>query len=159
MMETRKILILRGLQGSGKSTFAKQWVNEDSEHRVRFNRDDIRNMLGKYWVPSREGLIDSMYWNLLEQATASGYDIVIDNMNLNEKYIDEVNKFVEETNLWLGQSAADFIYKVEIKDFFHIPLQTCIDRDAQRENPIGEQVIRNTYNKYKHKILPWRCLT
>lgn len=159
MMETRKILILRGLQGSGKSTFAKQWVNEDSEHRVRFNRDDIRNMLGKYWVPSREGLIDSMYWNLLEQATASGYDIVIDNMNLNEKYIDEVNKFVEETNLWLGQSATDFIYKVEIKDFFHIPLQTCIDRDAQRENPIGEQVIRNTYNKYKHKILPWRCLT
>ena len=46
--EIRKVLVLRGLQGSGKSTFAKQWVNEDPEHRVRFNRDDIRNMLGKY---------------------------------------------------------------------------------------------------------------
>lgn len=155
----KKIIILRGLQGSGKSTWAKKWVNENPEHRLRFNRDDIRNMLGKYWVPSRESLIDSMYWNLLEQATSSGYDIVIDNMNLNEKYIDEVNTFIEETNLWLEQALADFKYGVEIKDFFHVPLQTCIDRDAQRENPIGERVIKNTFNKYKDKIIPWKYLT
>lgn len=155
----KKIIILRGLQGSGKSTWAKKWVNENPEHRLRFNRDDIRNMLGKYWVPSRESLIDSMYWNLLEQATSSGYDIVIDNMNLNEKYIDEVNTFIEETNLWLEQALADFKYEVEIKDFFHVPLQTCIDRDAQRENPIGERVIKNTFNKYKDKIIPWKYLT
>lgn len=155
----KKIIILRGLQGSGKSTWAKKWVNENPEHRLRFNRDDIRNMLGKYWVPSRESLIDSMYWNLLEQATSSGYDIVIDNMNLNEKYIDEVNTFIEETNLWLEQTLADFKYEVEIKDFFHVPLQTCIDRDAQRENPIGERVIKNTFNKYKDKIIPWKYLT
>lgn len=155
---TKKIIVLRGLQGSGKTTWAKRWVNEDPEGRLRFNRDDIRNMLGKYWVPSREGLIDSMYWNLLEQATASGYDIVIDNMNLNEKYVEEVKQFVEETNEWLKQSATDCTYEVEVKDFFHIPLQTCIDRDAQRENPIGEKVIRNTFNKYKDKIIPWKYL-
>lgn len=159
MKEKRTVLVLRGLQSSGKSSFAKQWVNEDPEHRVRFNRDDIRNMLGKYWVPDRESLIDSMYWNFLEQATASGYNIIIDNMNLNEKYLDEVNKFIEETNFWLEQSLADFRYEIEIKDFFHIPLQTCIDRDAQRENPIGEKVIRNTYNKYKDKIVPWKYLS
>lgn len=153
-----KIIILRGLQGSGKSTWAKNWVLEDPEHRVRFNRDDIRNMLGQYWVPSREGLIDSMYWNMLEQATSTGYDIVIDNMNLNDKYIDEVINFVEETNLWLKQSISNFTYEVEIKDFFHIPLQTCIERDAKREHPIGEQVIRNTYEKYKDKIIPWKYL-
>ena len=155
---TKKIIVLRGLQGSGKTTWAKQWVSENPEGRLRFNRDDIRNMLGKYWVPSREGLIDSMYWNFLEQAIASGYDIVIDNMNLNEKYVDEVKQFVEETNEWLKQSAATCDYEVEVKDFFHIPLQTCIDRDAQRENPIGERVIRNTFNKYKDKITPWKYL-
>ena len=115
-------------------------------------------MLGKYWVPDRENLIDRMYWNFLEQATAVGYDIVIDNMNLNEKYLDEINKFVEETNLWLARSQADFKYEVEIKDFFHIPLQTCIDRDAQRDYPVGERVIRNTFNKYKDKIIPWKYL-
>lgn len=155
----KKIIVLRGLQGSGKSTWAKKWVNEEPEHRVRFNRDDVRNMLGRYWVPSRENLIDSMYWNMIEQATATGYDIVIDNMNLNEKYVEDIKKFVEETNLWLDQSKADFRYEVEVKDFFHVPLQTCIDRDAQREHPIGERVIRSTFNKYKDKITAWKYLT
>lgn len=37
------------------------------------------------------------------------------------------------------------------KDFF-IPLQDCIDRDAKRPNPIGEEVIRKTYEKYKDII-------
>lgn len=43
-----------------KTTWAKQWVLEDPEHRVRFNNDDIRNMLGKYWVPSREDLVKDL---------------------------------------------------------------------------------------------------
>lgn len=155
----KKILILRGLQGSGKSTFAKQWVNESPETRVRFNRDDMRNMLGKYWVPSRENLIDSIYWETLSAATAAGYDIVIDNMNLNDKYIKEIEEFVEKTNALLDSSEADYRYGVEVKDFFHVPLQTCIERDAQRENPVGEKVIRSTYNKYKSKLSVWKSLT
>lgn len=31
-------------------------------------------------------------------------------------------------------------------------LEECIHRDSLRENPIGEEVIRNTYNKYKNLI-------
>ena len=41
-METRVLVICRGIQGSGKTSFAKQWCHEDPEHRVRFNNDDIR---------------------------------------------------------------------------------------------------------------------
>ena len=41
----KKIIVLQGIPASGKSTWARQWVSEDPEHRVRFNRDDIRNML------------------------------------------------------------------------------------------------------------------
>ena len=29
-----KIILCRGIQGSGKTTWAKQWVLEDPEHRV-----------------------------------------------------------------------------------------------------------------------------
>ena len=47
-MDERVLIICRGIQGSGKSTWAKQWCHEDPEHRVRFNNDDIRNMLGVY---------------------------------------------------------------------------------------------------------------
>lgn len=155
-MERRIILILRGLQGSGKSTFAKKWVLEDPEHRVRFNRDDVRNMLGKYWVPSRESLINGMYYDFLNSAMYKGYSIVIDNMNLDEKYVEEIKKMADEWNG--GGDNISHIYEVQVKDFFNVPLQVCIERDAQRESPIGEAVIRRTYNKYKHKILPWRCL-
>lgn len=160
MKEKRTILILRGLQGSGKSTFAKQWVNEDPEHRVRFNRDDMRNMLGKYWVPSRETFINVIYNSFLTGAMKKGYNIVIDNMNLDEKYLKDIQEDID----WFNSMTDDdyetkWYYEMEVKDFFHIPLQVCIERDAQRENPIGAEVIKRTYNKYKHKILPWRCLT
>ena len=30
------------------------------------------------------------------------------------------------------------------------PLQDCIERDSKRPNPIGEEVIRKTYEKYKN---------
>ena len=80
-----KIVLCRGIQGSGKTTWAKQWVLEDPEHRVRFNNDDIRNMLGKYWVPSREGLIKDLKGLFLCEAMSYKFDIVIDNMNLNPK--------------------------------------------------------------------------
>ena len=53
----KKLILTRGIQGSGKSTWARQWVEEDPENRVRINNDDIRNMLGKYWVTSREDLV------------------------------------------------------------------------------------------------------
>ena len=56
-MTKPKIILCRGIQGSGKTTWARKWVLEDPEHRVRFNNDDIRNMLGKYWVTSRETLV------------------------------------------------------------------------------------------------------
>lgn len=157
-MEQRTILILRGLQGSGKTTFARQWVAENQTQRVRFNRDDVRNMLGPYWVPKREHLITDLYWEFLNNATANGYDIVIDNMNLNENCIEELIEFVEDTNDFLRLTYLDIQYKIEIKDFFNVPLEECISRDSKRENPIGEKVIRQTYNKYKDKIAPWKYL-
>ena len=151
-----KIILCRGIQGSGKTTFAKQWVLEDPEHRVRFNNDDIRNMLGKYWVTSREELLLDLKKQFIRSSMLAGYDIVIDNMNLNPKevelyktYIEEHNRIMkkldEETKLSFKD---DTKYELEFKDFF-IPLQDCIERDSKRPNPIGEEVIRKTYEKYK----------
>ena len=34
-------------------------------------------------------------------------------------------------------------------NFFDTPLSVCIKRDKNRENSVGEEVIRNFYNKYK----------
>ena len=154
-----KIILCRGIQGSGKTTWAKQWVLEDPEHRVRFNNDDIRNMLGKYWVTSREPLVHALKAKFIEKSMLMGYDIVIDNMNLNPKEVDFYKTCVEIHNQTVEElrkenklnSQDDFKYELEFKDFF-IPLQECIDRDSKRPNPIGEEVIRKTYEKYKDII-------
>lgn len=68
-----KIILCRGIQGSGKTTWAKQWVLEDPEHRVRFNNDDIRNMLGKYWVTSREHLVSDIKKDFMVSAMEKDY--------------------------------------------------------------------------------------
>ena len=145
-----KIILCRGIQGSGKTTWAKQWALEDPEHRVRFNNDDIRNMLGKYWVPSREVLVDSLKRRFLWSSMSYGFDIVIDNMNLNPKEIEYYNTILDSWNNPKGAvpDVARPKYSLEFKDFF-TPLQECIERDSKRPNPIGEEVIRKTYERYK----------
>jgi predicted kinase len=136
--DTNKIILCRGIQGSGKTTWAKAWVAEDPEHRVRFNNDDIRNMLGPYWIPSREFLVAELREQLLYSAMENGYDIVLDNMNLNTDTVEkEINGYSDQ-----------FPVSIEYKNF-PTPLETCIERDSKRENPIGKEVITSTYNKYK----------
>lgn len=140
-----KLILCRGIQGSGKTTWAKQWVLEDPEHRVRFNNDDIRNMLGKYWVTSREHLVSDIKKDFMVSAMEFGYDIVVDNMNFNPKEIEYYENLVDSTLGYMN------CYSLEYKDFF-IPLEVCIERDSKRENPIGEEVIRKTYERYKTTI-------
>jgi predicted kinase len=150
---SKKIILTRGIQGSGKSTWARKWVEEDPEHRIRINNDDIRNMLGVYWVTSREGLVSHIKTTTATTAMRQGYDIVVDNMNLNPKEIkfweDIVNRHNRE--IISSSSQISYEYEIEFKDFF-IPLEECIRRDAMRPNPIGEKVIRETWRRYKHFI-------
>lgn len=132
-----KIILCRGIQGSGKSTWAKKYILEDSKNRVRFNNDDIRNMLGKYWVTNRENIVKDIKDVFLHSSMTHGYDIVIDNMNLNPKELEYYNRIVSEWNNPKETHSDEYRqkYEIETKDFF-IPLQECIDRDVKRENPI-----------------------
>lgn len=144
-----KLIICRGIQGSGKSTFAKEWAKENPKNRVRFNWDDMRNMMGEYWVPEREntGIMKTLRASFLNEMMQKGWDIIIDNMNLNPKdweFYEGVVKSFNETN-------SDIKYEIEYKDFF-TPVEECIRRDAMRPNPIGEQVIRATWKRYRHFI-------
>lgn len=144
----KKIILTRGIQGSGKSTWAKAWVAEDPEHRIRINNDDLRNMFGVYWIPSREDVVTKAKKEIAVYAMDKGYDIVIDNMNLNPKEIQYWETVVNYHNGYMGK---EIKYEIEFKDFF-IPIEECIRRDAVRSNPIGEKVIRDTWKRYKHFI-------
>ena len=134
-----KFIICRGLPASGKSTWAKQWVLEDPEHRVRINQDDIRLMLGKYWVPSREKLVQEIQFDAIVEALCRKFDVVIDNTNLNKKVLDKFDCLIKTFE----------DYEIEYKDFFDTPLSVCIERDKNRELQVTEKVIRGFYNNYK----------
>ena len=136
-----KLILCQGIQGSGKSTWAKAWAKEDPEHRVRLNYDDLRNMMGTYWVPSREKMLIVMEEAFLKHSILKGYDIVIDNMNLNPKTIEKYEKWAKE-----------YSYTLE-KKLFDTPVEECIRRDKERPNPIGEVVIKRTWNIYRNYII------
>lgn len=156
-MSTKKLILTRGIQGSGKSTWARKWVEEDPEHRIRINNDDIRNMLGVYWVTSREDVVSHIKKESVNYAMQRGYDIVVDNMNLNPKEVKFWEDVVNAHNNYINSKDiiqpawVQWEYEIEFKDFF-IPLEECIRRDAMRPNPIGEKVIRDTWRRYKHFI-------
>ena len=144
----KRIILTRGIPASGKSTWAKQEVLKDPEHSIRINRDDLRNMSGQYWVPAREDYIKACKGTMLINAINFKFDtIIIDEMNLNPKESGELKGEIAMVNDAFkgGQDK----YVVEIKDFTNVPLDVCLERDSKRENPIGENVIRGIFNKYK----------
>ena len=146
----KRIILTRGLPASGKSTWAKQEVLKDPEHSVRINRDDLRNMSGKYWVPARENYIKACKSTILINAINFKFDtIIIDEMNLNPKDFEYVSVVVDKANEIIKDTKNQ--YKIEFKDFTNVPLNVCIERDSKRENPLGEKVIRSIFNKYQTK--------
>ena len=134
-----KLIICRGIPASGKTFWAKQWVLEDPEHRVRINQDDIRLMLGKYWVPSREKLVQEIQFDAIVEALSRKFDVVIDNTNLNKKVLEKFDRLIKTFE----------DYEIEYKDFFDTPLSVCIERDKNRDIQVSEKIIRNFYNNYK----------
>lgn len=134
----QNVIFTKGMQGSGKSTWAKQYCQDHPEY-VRISRDDLRHMRGRYWMPRHEDLITDWEYSLVADALVKGYHLVIDEMNLNEDNLEKLKSFIKsiKTNV-----------KFEIKDFTDVPLEVCIERDMKRPNSIGEKVLRSTYNKY-----------
>lgn len=130
------LLVLQGIPASGKSTWAREWVNEKPKERVIVNRDSIRRMLGPYWVPSREQLVSYIELDMIYASLEKGYDVCIDATNLNPKTIKQWEDVAEYYEVY-----------IEFKKF-DIDLETALDRDKNREFPVGEEVVKNFYKKY-----------
>lgn len=113
-------------------------------------------MLGKYWVPSRESVVKSMKDTFVMHSMTRGFNIVIDNMNLNPKEVQSFKDIITVYNTDKDDRKKegtlndidDFRYELEFKDF-KTPIDVCIERDSKREHPIGAKVITETYNRYK----------
>lgn len=131
-----KLLLLRGLPASGKTTFAKELVRNDGNW-IRVNKDDLRNMLnGEKWSGKHERRIVQLERQLVEEVLKDGKNVVIDDTNFNLAHERRYREIAKRYN-------ADF----EIKEF-DTPLEECIKRDNARPNGVGETVIRRMYNQH-----------
>ena len=152
---TRKFIFCQGIPASGKSTWAKEWVGQNEYSRVRINRDDIRNMLGVYWLKDpvarahRENYITQIERAAIKNALMVGYDIVSDNMNLNPEFYHQTMDFVNDV---CTKYSIPYKYEFEFK-MFDVPVEECIRRDKTRQNPIGESAIREVWKKYRNQII------
>lgn len=136
-----KIIILQGVPASGKSTYARK-LHEQNKDYVIVNRDSIRRMRGDYWIPEQESYITDIEICCVESALKRGLTPIIDATNLNEAYLE----------FW-KDIAEDFEVEIEyIK--FEIGYEEALLRDANREYPVGKDVIYKFFKKYFPERLP-----
>ncbi|MEU0937644.1 AAA family ATPase [Embleya sp. NPDC005971] len=117
-----------GLPASGKTTLARTLDG------LRFNLDDYRAMMGitgGAWTRDVEKHAVAAMIASAGAALAAGEDVILDNTHLTP-YLPTRYKNTFHT-------AAFVVHDLDV------PLVDCIRRDAEREAPVGEYVIRRLY--------------
>lgn len=128
-----KLIMLKGLPASGKSTYAKELVAQGYK---RVNKDELRAMIdSSKWSKGNEKLIKQLEYSIVVQYIEQGYNVVVDNTNFG--YEKMWKEFTESNSI-----------EFEVK-FFDTPVMECVDRDAKRgDKSVGVKVIFGMYDKY-----------
>jgi predicted kinase len=133
------LVITRGLPGSGKTTWARAWVAEQPARRARVNRDDLRDMLFGGWTGDRaqEDAVTAAQHAAVAGLLRLGRNVVCDDTNLRDEYVDRFRYLA-------ARRGAGF----KVVDLTGVPVEVCIERDAARLKPVGEQVIRDMWQRH-----------
>lgn len=127
----------RGCPASGKSTWAKKFVNE-RQNWIHISNDSIRDgFFCRIFSKQDTKNVEHIRNLMLQYAIDNNLSIVIDNTNLHPKHEENYKRIAEENG-----------YKFSIKDFTDVPLEVCILRDRNREKKVGHYVIINMYNQF-----------
>ncbi len=153
-----RILMLKGLPASGKSTFAKELVDREPGKWKRVNKDDLRAMLDNgRWSKQNERFVLMLRNFIVQNSINLGFSVIVDDTNLSFKHEGDLRKLAMQLKVFF-----------EIKDFTDVPIEDCIQRDLKRPNSVGEQVIRKMYNDFLRppvvpqvidKNLPTACIS
>lgn len=129
-----KLLMLKGLPASGKSTHAKRLADDGW---VRVNKDDLRAMLhNSKWSKQNEQQVLQLRDRIVSDSLALGKSVVVDDTNLAPKHA-----------LRLKELAKKYGATFETQ-FFDVPIEECIERDLGRLNSVGEKVIRSMHKQF-----------
>lgn len=133
----KTVYFLKGLPGSGKTTWAKEMVRKLPNSYKRVNKDDLRAMMDdSVWTSNSEDFILKIRDMIIVKSLEEGRHVFVDDTNLAPKHEARIRQLVH--------GKANF----EIEDFTEVPIETCIERDLRRPNSVGEKVIRKMYNQF-----------
>lgn len=140
-----ELVINRGIPGSGKSTFALEWVRK-SPNRIIVSRDAIRfGMYGVYHghpiVPKHVSLIQN---SAIDTALSNGISVIVDDCNIDRW---RVNGFRE-----IGKK---YDAKITI-NLIDTPIAVALERNRMRKDNGGrfvpENVIIDMHNNLKKEL-------
>jgi predicted kinase len=137
-MTRPRLVMMVGLQGSGKSHEARKLVAQDPARWARVNRDSLRAMFHGGWLgtPEQEEQVTAFEEAGAAALLRAGVNVVVDAMNLRPEHRFRWRMFAE-------QEDAQF----EVVDLTQVPLQVCLERNAEREGDekVPEKKIRDAH--------------
>ena len=132
------LTMMKGLPASGKSTWARGMVARSGGLCKRVCKDDLRDMLDAgVWSEENEEYVLRVRDSLVNAFLTDGLDVIVDDTNLHPKH-----------ELRLREIARRRGAVFAIRDFTLVPLQECIQRDANRDRSVGEDVIRSMHQRF-----------
>ena len=139
-MKQKRVFLLCGAPGSGKSTWIKKQI--ETESGIWCSRDNVRYSLLKdedeYFA--KENQVFTTWINNIQQAL---------NNNVENVYIDATHLNEASRNKTLSHLTIPDNYNL-IAVCFRPPLSTCLERNAKRQGRerVPDHVVRSMYNRY-----------
>jgi predicted kinase len=129
-----KLILTKGLPASGKTTWAKEYIQKHPE-TANLCKDDLRLQLSS--TNKREKRIIKVRDLLTEYYFEQDYSVIWSDTNLNPVHLRRATEL-----------ATKYQAKLVIQDFTNVSLAECIRRDLVRSNSVGQQAIEQMYYDY-----------
>jgi predicted kinase len=136
-MKRPKLIILVGIPGSGKTTYANKYMPDYPKEAKHLSSDLIRKELyGDESIQGNPSEVFSLMQKRTIEALNNGYDVIYDATNITRKdrasIISVCPKFVK--------IACHIIWA---------PIEFCIERDSKRERTVGKEVIDRMLKRFQ----------
>lgn len=135
-MNRPRLILLCGIPGSGKSTYAKEYIVQNS-NTVHLSSDSIRaELYGDESIQGDPAEVFSLMQKRAVEALNNGNDVLYDATNITRKdrasIISICPKFanIEAHIIWA-------------------PIEVCIERDSKRERTVGKEVVDRILKRFQ----------
>ena len=139
-----KIIVTRGLPGSGKSTWAERVVQTEDWPHVIVERDQLRQALFNSWWTGKqedEEKVTRYQEKLVRLHLSEGTSVIISDTHLPDRSVKKWLKLGHELGV-----------PVEVKDFRGVRLEDCLWNNKMRGiregKIVSEEVIYDKYNRF-----------